>query len=147
VELVHKASKKYDREVADMRAYARFVSDVLNTCLRVDIDGKNPRIAARPVISRMFKLKRKYPGFAALWKQTQQLLDNQRYSVYVCARIADPSKNAYLLEEMHADGYPRKAYYVLLKTITFFGTHAMLDLTDSNVRAAFDAIARKKLGP
>lgn len=139
-QLVYEASRMYDEEVENMRAYARFVSDVLNTCLRVNIASQSSRVDSRPVVKELLRWKKKQPGTVKLWQQIQRLLDNQRYGVFVCARIANKQKSIYLLEAMRTDNYPRKARYVLYKTIAFVGEHELIDLSDAAVRAAFDAM-------
>lgn len=111
-----------DRELQLVRAYTRFVGQVLVACLNVDVSKPTQdsvaatRIVAFLHTSHADSLAYK-DAFVSVWPQIAQQFSYLRYGVYAAAAVGDDVNN--LLVAAQADGYPLNGDYVLYKFLWF----------------------------
>lgn len=132
----------FDREVENMRLYARFVSMVVTACLSHRFDVNMTWTVTGVTV--LVVLGKNVPGFAESWPTFIKTFGLQRLNVFSCAALRNKDGSLYLLEEMRADNYPMNSKYVVFKFLRFVCMHDLVAI-DEAVKKVVVATCNRQL--
>ncbi len=129
----------FEAELRLAKAYARFVGQILGTCLAYNL--QTAPITATVTTQRLRALytSTRLQAFRQIWDKIVVDFDWLRYGIYACADISSRA-GVSLFEQMRNDGYPLSGDYVLYKFVQFVCAYTLVQMSRVEKKRIFDVI-------